>query len=646
MRFPPSFLDEIRDRVPISAVVGARVSWDKRKTNAPRGDYWACCPFHGEKSPSFHCEDRKGRYHCFGCGVSGDHFKFLTELDGMSFPEAVEKIADMAGVPMPARDEQAERRERERASLHDVMELATRFFQDQLQSAAGAKARSYLRERGLTPATQQTFRLGYAPESRNALKEFLASKGVSKADIEACGLVRHGDDIAVSYDWFRDRIMYPIPDSRGRIIAFGGRALAPDALAKYMNSPDTELFHKGNVLYNFARARKAQQKDGTIIVVEGYMDVIALAQAGFENAVAPLGTALTENQLELLWRMTGEPMLCFDGDKAGLKAAWRTADLALPMIQAGRTVRFALLPEGKDPDDLVRAGGPEAFRQVQAEARPLADLLWLRETSGGVFDTPERRAELEKTLRELTSRIRDESVRYHYQQEMRERVLAFFGSQRRPQGQGERGKGSFGKGGERGQWGKGGPGAMAGRLAVSDSLARSALVKRAGGIMPLRETALIVALVNHPTLVEENFDVVECLDLVHTDLRQLHAALIDSLAHQVAHDRDAVVQALEAAGLSEAWERAVSLIRRARLWPALEDAALDDAREAFAQALHLHRSARTLHRELKAAEVALATDPTDENYRHMLEIQAQFRDAQATEALIEGFGIPSGRANR
>ena len=356
MRFPPAFLDEIRDRVPISAVVGSRVSWDRKKTNASRGDYWACCPFHGEKTPSFHCEDRKGRYHCFGCGVTGDHFRFLTELDGMSFPEAVERIADMAGVPMPARDEQAERRERERASLTDVMEMATAFFQDQLQSAAGARARAYLRERGLTSATQQAFRLGYAPDSRNALKEFLASKGVEKAQIEACGLVVHGDDVPVSFDRFRDRIMFPIPDSRGRIIAFGGRALSPDVPAKYLNSPETELFHKGRVLYNFARARQAVQREGTVIAVEGYMDVIALAQAGFENVVAPLGTALTEDQLELLWRMTGEPVLCFDGDKAGMKAAWRAADLALPLIQAGRTARFALLPEGKDPDDLVKDG--------------------------------------------------------------------------------------------------------------------------------------------------------------------------------------------------------------------------------------------------------------------------------------------------
>ncbi|TKB38005.1 MAG: DNA primase, partial [Mesorhizobium sp.] len=236
MRFPPAFLDEIRDRVPISSVIGQRVSWDRKKSNASRGDYWACCPFHGEKSPSFHCEDKKGRYHCFGCSVSGDHFKFLTELDGMSFPEAVERIAEMAGVPMPVRDAQEEKREKERASLTDVMEMATVFFQERLQGPEGAKARAYLRDRGLTPATQQSFRLGYAPDSRNALKEYLAAKGVPKADIEACGLVRHGDDIPVSYDWFRDRIMFPIPDSRGRIIAFGGRALAPDALAKYMNS--------------------------------------------------------------------------------------------------------------------------------------------------------------------------------------------------------------------------------------------------------------------------------------------------------------------------------------------------------------------------------------------------------------------------
>ncbi|MEO5325305.1 DNA primase [Mesorhizobium sp. CC13] len=645
MRFSDGFLSEIRDRVPISAVIGQRVTWDRKKTNASRGDYWACCPFHGEKSPSFHCEDRKGRYHCFGCGVTGDHFRFLSELDGLSFPEAVERIAEMAGVPMPARDAQEERRDRERASLTDVMELATKFFEDRLQSADGAKARAYLRDRGLTPVTQQSFRLGYAPDSRNALKEFLAAKGIEKVQMEACGLTVF-EDVPVSYDRFRDRIMFPIPDSRGRIIAFGGRAMSAEVSAKYLNSPETELFHKGNVLYNFARARKALQKGGAVIAVEGYMDVIALAQAGFDNAVAPLGTALTENQLELLWRMSGEPVLCFDGDKAGLKAAYRAADMVLPLVAPGHTARFALLPEGKDPDDLVKAEGPEAFRAVLAAARPLADLIWMRETQGGVFDTPERRAELEKTLRELTSRIKDESVRFHYSQEMRDRVQSFFGSQRgRQQGQGERGKGSFGKGGG-GQWGKGGGGQAAGRLAVSESLARSAMVKRAGATMPLRETCLVVALANHPMLIDENFDHVERLDLSNAELRQLHSVLIDAMAHHEADNRDEVVGAIGRAGCTEIWERAVALVRKARQWTALEDAAIEDARDAFAQALHLHRSARTLHKELKQAEAALATDPTDENYRHLVEIQAQFRDVQATEALIEGFGVSSGRTGR
>ena len=637
MRFTPAFLDEIRDRVPISQVIATRVTWDRRKTNASRGDWWACCPFHGEKTPSFHCEDKKGRYHCFGCGVSGDHFRFLTELDGMTFPEAVEKVAAMAGVPMPARDEAQEQREKQRATLSDVMEMATQFFEQQLQSAPGARARAYLRERGLTPATQKAFRLGYAPDSRNALKEHLAARGVAKERIEACGLVRHGDDIAVSYDWFRDRIMFPIPDSRGRIIAFGGRAMAADALAKYMNSPETELFHKGNVLFNFARARKVLQKGGAVIAVEGYMDVIALAQAGFETAVAPLGTALTENQLELLWRMSPEPVLCFDGDQAGLKAAWRAADLALPFLQPGRSLRFALLPEGQDPDDLVRGEGPDALRQVLAEARPLADMLWSRETAGGVFETPEKRAELEKRLREIAGRIRDDSVRFHYQQELRERVHHFFGQQR------DGGRRQGGRGQE-GRWNRGG--AAASRVPVSESLARSALVKRAGGVMPLREAVLVVSLVNHTMLAEQFFDEVEKLSLSHKELRQVLDVLVDALAHQADHGREAVLAAIGSAGLMPVWERALEHVKKSYQWPALEDAAIDDAREAFAQVLQLHNSERDLVRELKHAEAALADDMTEENHRHLVAVQSQLRNLQSVEALIEGFGVSSGRVGK
>ncbi|MEP3439714.1 MAG: DNA primase, partial [Hoeflea sp.] len=427
MRFSPSFLDDIRDRVPISDVIGRHVTWDRKKTNTSRGDWWACCPFHGEKSPSFHCEDRKGRYHCFGCGVSGDHFRFLTELESLSFPEAVQRVADMAGIALPAPDPEAAQRERKRASLEDVMEMAASFFEAELQGAQGARARAYLRDRGLSGRTIAAFRLGYSPDSRSALKEHLASLGVDKDQIEACGLVVHGPEIPVSYDRFRDRIMFPILSSRERVIAFGGRALSPTAPAKYLNSNETELFHKGNVLYNFARARRACGQNGTLIVVEGYMDAIALAQVGIENVIAPLGTALTENQLKLIWRITPQPVLCFDGDEAGQRAANRTVDLALPLIATGRSLRIAVLPPGKDPDDLVRQDGREPFDQVISAARPLADVVWSREAGAGVFETPESRAELEAKLRQATSLIADESLRRHYQQDMRERMQAFFG---------------------------------------------------------------------------------------------------------------------------------------------------------------------------------------------------------------------------
>ncbi|MGB8816308.1 MAG: DNA primase [Rhizobiaceae bacterium] len=637
MRFPTSFLDDIRDRVPISTIVGRRVAFDRKKSNPGRGDMWACCPFHGEKSPSFHCEDRKGRYHCFGCGVSGDHFRFLTELEGLSFPEAVETVAGIAGVPMPARDPEMEKREREQASLFDVMEMATAYFQEQLQTGGGSKARAYLRERGLSPATQQTFRLGYSTDSRNALKEYLAGKGIAKDQIEACGLVVFGEDIPVSYDRFRDRIMFPIPDSKGRVIAFGGRAMGKDVPAKYLNSPDTELFHKGQVLFNFAKARKPAQDKGSVIAVEGYMDVIALAQAGFANAVAPLGTALTERQAELLWKMTSEPVLCFDGDQAGIKAAWRAADLILPLVKPGKTMRFALLPDGKDPDDLIKADGPDAFQGVLNESRSLIEIIWARETAGAVFDTPERRAELEQRLREITNRIQDESVRRHYSQDMRERMNAYFGQAKRSQGGQPRERGGEGQRQDRT--------APKGRLAVSDSLARSALVRGIKAQPSLREAAILLTCVYHPTLVEEEFAGFESLSLANAELKALHAAILDAHADQREPTRSHIAAKLADAGHETILDTVDQMIRRARLWVATEEAAIDDAREAFRQALHLHHLSRTLHEELKSAELALASDATDENYARLIDVQSQMRAVHGMEALIEGFGVSSGRGS-
>ncbi|PTM92613.1 DNA primase [Mycoplana dimorpha] len=658
MRFTPSFLDEIRDRVPISAVIGRRVTWDRKKTNVSRGDYWACCPFHGEKSPSFHCEDRKGRYHCFGCGVSGDHFRFLTELDGLGFPEAVQQLADMAGMAMPQPDAQAERRERERTSLLDVMEMAATFFEQQLQSAAGARARAYLRDRGLTGRTIETFRLGYAPDGRNVLKEHLAGRGVPKEQIEACGLVVHGPDIPVSYDRFRDRIMFPILSSREKVIAFGGRAMSPDAPAKYLNSNETELFHKGNVLYNFARARRAAQGRrgsdgaddgaGTIIAVEGYMDVIALHQAGIENGVAPLGTALTEAQLELLWKMTPQPILCFDGDGAGIRAANRAAELALPHIRPGRTVRFALLPDGKDPDDLVRNEGREPFDKVLASAQPLAEMIWMREAGTGSYDTPESRAELEARLKQIVSVIADENVRRHYQQDMRDRLNRFFqpvASQR-----GERG--GFGARRGRQPGGRSAGGSQAPLpTSVSAGLARSTLVRGAQELPVLRETALALTIVNHPQLLFEEYDEVAAIEFDNRDLQRFWSAVLGIAAS--AGDRltrERLVEELEAADFAAMLKGMDQQVRNARLWTATAEAAPSDARESYLQALALHKRTRALlwqRRELER-ELAEATEEGDAErvpqiLRALQEVQLETTRLENQEAIIDGFGVMSGR---
>lgn len=636
MRFSQSFLDEIRDRVPISDVIATRVTWDKRKTNTSRADYWACCPFHGEKTPSFHCEDKKGRYHCFGCGVSGDHFKFLTELDGVSFPEAVERVAAMAGIAMPAPDPQAEQRERERATLYDVMETATAYFETALQSPQGAAARAYLRDRGLAAETIAKFRIGYAPDSRNGLKTHLASKDAAKEQIEACGLVVHGEDIAVSYDRFRDRIMFPIEDPRGRVIAFGGRAMSSDVPAKYLNSPEGPLFHKSDVLYNFGRARQAATRGQPLVAVEGYMDVIALDQAGFPAALAALGTALTERHLGMLWRVSDEPILCFDGDQAGLRAAFRALDHALPELKPGKSVRFALLPDGKDPDDLVRAEGLAAFNGLIGASRSAADLLWQRETGGKSFETPERRARLEADLRDATAAIADPGVRRHYGQDMRERVQAFFGMSPRRDGN------------DRPQERAGRPDVGRRKLAVSDRLARSRLVANhpAAASIPLREAALISAVICHPDLMVDAFDEFAALELEHEALANLRAILLeahamtgarvreDLLGHSPCQVHRAVIEAVDEA------------VRRNRLWVFSDQAAYEDVLAAFRQAVQLHRRTRDLARELEAAQAALADHGSDTNLSRLVQLQQQIGREQGLEALVEGFGTLSGRPVR
>src|SRR6267378_1787097 len=387
MRFTPQFLDELRARLPVSEVVGRRVKLRKA------GREWkGLSPFNKEKTPSFFVNDQKMAWFHFSSGKNGNIFDFVLATEGLSFPEAVERLAAQAGMPLPKVSHDDEAREQRQRTLFDVLDLAAKYFEATLASARGAKARGYLADRGIEPATQVEFRMGYAPAERFALKEHLGSLNISVADMIEAGLLVAGDDIPVPYDRFRDRVMFPITDLRGRVIAFGGRALEKDVSAKYLNSPETPLFHKGDNLYNLAPARLAAHNGGSLVVVEGYIDVIAMVGAGFPASVAPLGTALTESQLALLWKMADEPILCFDGDKAGQKAAYRAADLALPQLKPGKSLRFALLPEGQDPDDLARSGGRGAIEEVIAAARSLSDILWSREIEGASFATPERQS--------------------------------------------------------------------------------------------------------------------------------------------------------------------------------------------------------------------------------------------------------------
>jgi DNA primase len=643
MRFSPQFLDELKARLPVSEVVGKRV----KLIRAGR-EFKGLSPFNKEKTPSFFVNDQKQAWFDFSSGKNGSIFDFVMQSEGVSFPEAVERLAAMAGVPLPKQTREDEEREQRRKSLHEVMELAAKFFEAALASRAGAKARGYLADRGLDPATQLKFRLGYAPGDRFALKEHLGAQGVPIPDMIEAGLLIAGDAIPVPYDRFRDRLMFPIGDLRGRIIAFGGRALEKDAQAKYLNSPETPLFHKGATLYNLAAARQAAhegaQKGVPVIAVEGYVDVIAMVTAGFAATVAPLGTALTEDQLALLWKMADEPVFCFDGDKAGVRAAYRAVDLALPRLKPGKSLKFALLPEGQDPDDLVRTAGGEAVAEVIQAARPLATMLWSRETEGHVFDTPERRAALEARINEVTQGIADETVRRYYREDFRARLNQFLSppaaNSNRPW-RGERGKqpGRFPRRSD--AVGRNTP-----YVVVSQQLANSPVHRDHRTALPRREALILQAALNHPWLLHDHLEELASLEFRHADAERLKASLIDIAAHAAALDAPALKDELAARNLAAVAERISSSITTPSVWGTREGAAPDDVLVTWGQLIGLHRQWHSLLKELKGAEQALGEDASETNYLTLRDVKARLEKTEGLEALIEGFGASSGRGGR
>ena len=611
MSFSPQFLDSLRDRVSLGDLVARRV----KLARAGR-ELKGLCPFHREKTPSFHVVEDKGFYHCFGCGAHGDAITWLMETEGLSFPEAVAELAGRAGMALPAPDPDARRKDAAKASLHDVMEAATRHFEAQLGRAVGRAARSYLEERGLGPDTIRSFRLGYAPDAGGGLEAALKVQGITPEQLLAAGLVRRRDDGSL-YAYFRDRIIFPITDRRGRVVAFGGRALDPDTPAKYLNSPETDLFRKGHLLYNLATARRAALAAGTVILVEGYMDVIALAEAGIAHAVAPLGTALTPEQLTELWRLAPEPVLCFDGDAAGLKAAARACERALPLLAPGQSLRFALLPEGLDPDDLVRREGAAALETILAGALPLVDMLWRLLVETGDATTPERRAGVEKRALAMIATIADSRVREFYQREFRERFFHSFRARSRP---------------VRARRGAGAP--------ASSGLRNTALARRSDR-EPTRqhEQLLILHMLNHPELAESHLEELAAVTFTDSALDKLRQDLLLTLGSAQDLDREALRTHLAKNGFEGMLAR---LERAPILQPtssARPEAALHEAEIGWRHVMaRLRRMA--IEREIAAAEAAYRETQDDETLLRLIQLKREFDRAEGTEAEVgdAGFG--------
>ncbi len=521
MSLPPGFLDELRTRTSLSQVVGRKVTWDPRKSNQGKGDLWAPCPFHQEKSASFHVDDRKGFYYCFGCHAKGDAVTFVKETENVGFMEAVEILAREAGMPMPERDPVAAERSDHRTELSGVMEEAFKWFRLQLKTSAAAEARAYVAKRGLSEAAQDRWEIGFAPDGWHNLQSAMKQKGIADDLLVEAGLCARSDRGGEPYDRFRDRIIFPIRDGRGRAISLGGRAMDPADNAKYLNGPETVLFDKGRNLFNHGPAREAAGKGQPLVVAEGYMDVIALVEAGFKSSVAPLGTAVTDDQLRLMWRIHDEPIIALDGDKAGINAALRVVDLALPLLEAGKGLRFAILPTGLDPDDLIKAQGAGAMQKVLDEAQSMVTLLWRRETEGRNFDSPERKAALDKILRAAIARIADPSIRSHYGEEIKRLRLDLFGTRARPNWQPQR-KGRF----------------------VPEP--QNALASTKGSLLAnapdrieevLREAVILATLITHPTLIPRFESALERMDLVGEGHEALRVIMLSHMDPATLEDR-------------------------------------------------------------------------------------------------------------
>ena len=663
MRFSPALLDEIRARLPVSQVVGRKVALKKKGR-----EYAGLSPFKMEKTPSFFVNDQKGFYHCFASGEHGDIFAFVMKTEGLEFPEAVEQLAAEAGVTLPKPTERSAEQDDQRDRLYKLLDVSAQFFEVSFKSGVGSQARQYLEKRGLAAETVKTFRLGFAPASRSALRDHLRAQGFSVPDMIASGMLIAGDDIPEPYDRFRNRVMFPILDLKSRVIAFGGRALDKDAPAKYLNSPETPLFHKGHVLFNAARARPVAHDKSRLIAVEGYMDVVALAEGGFAEAVAPLGTALTEDQIKLMWRIVPEPILCFDGDSAGRKAAFRAVDTALPHLKPGFSVDFAFLPDGLDPDDLIRQEGSAAMTAVLTKTKPLIEVLWERETQAGPLTTPEQKAALEARLRALSGGIADTTVRGHYERELRDRLYAL-------------GRGSFGRPApSSGQQRASRPQSYASPISAPDwrSRERTRMDGKLGGkpargtgrfnqfapqpaiaspelsklshSVPPREALIVKMLLSHPWLIDEHSEQVAELSFNSRALASLRDEILTLHASKNSLDTATLHSQLSRTGVSKVVDLVARTMTHASDRFAEPEASATDVETGWRHVVALHQQQDSLERMLKAAQEAWYRDCTPEAEARLLDLKRQIASMTVTDPFDTTDGEPAngpeGRVKR
>jgi len=605
MSLSPQFLDELRTRTLLSALIGRTTKLQK----AGR-EFRACCPFHNEKSPSFYVNDDKAFYHCFGCGAHGDAIRWMTDQRGLPFMDAVKELAQAAGMELPAMDPRAAEKAEQSKGLHDVMKAAADWFESQLGGLDGGEAVALLKKRGVSDTARRDFGLGFAPDSRGKLRTALRDFGDAML-IEAGLLI--SVDGKEPYDRFRGRLMIPIRDPRGRAIAFGGRIIG-DGEPKYLNSPETPLFDKGRSLYNLDRAAPASRKSGRVLVVEGYMDVIALAQAGFGEAVAPLGTALTEAQLERLWRLTDVPILCFDGDSAGQKAAIRAANRALPMLAPGRSLAFATLPAGVDPDDFVRAKGPAAFAALLEKPEPLVDRLWAYELAAEPLDTPEQKAGLKQRYTGLAQAITDNDVRTQYLAEFNRRFDALYARVRTPFVPFERAKRKPGQ-----KW-------KAPDIPVTDA----AKGVRAGGIDRILAKAVLAGLIRHPAEIARHMEVLGSLKLADGALGRLFEAVVDLAVEDQALDSERLLTILAKSGFDI---MATDLLRADQLSCSFtqKDAEPARAREDLDEAIAILVARPEVDAALAEATSALMAGYTDEAFERQVSL---VKEQQALDARL------------